>query len=380
MLTLCPVQTKVQAPRSEGEVAPSNPSEAACLGSGPSLSTSQINSQVTLDDKNLGVMQPTSETAEWKLEDIHGNCQTANDHTVPLLSVFPGQVCSPSLDIDQDWHSEHSLTMSVPSSNGKSTVATAPSLKDESGVNKTTADHSQDMSEMDDWLRNISLEQYAGAIKEYGYDSLEALDSALEADLEEMSNDPAVNMNKHHRRLLMDQWKLRTQTSLRGAGQPQSAKGEWIVEDYDQGWISESVSTDLNDSGKKCEHYAPEVENMPVADMVAPVDARTHPAPVDPAPKYRAPTDPALNKSEAQSRTSTGEGRMTAAFTATNTKVAGQRKPSGIPLTKAAAPRLTTPLRSTSGSVNRRGGRGVEAAPPSSASLRRMSANKTDKQ
>ena len=145
--------SKVQAPRSEDEVTPSNPSEAACLE--PSLSTSQINSQVALDAKNLGVMQPTSETAEWKLEDIDGNCQTANANTEPVLSVFPGQVCSPSLDTDQGLHSEHSLTMSVPSSNCKPTAATAPSLEDESGVNKTTASRSQDISEMDDCLRNI---------------------------------------------------------------------------------------------------------------------------------------------------------------------------------------------------------------------------------
>ena len=270
--------SNVQAPRSEGEATPSNPSEAACLE--PSLSTSQINSQVALDAKNLWVMQPTSETAEWKLEDIDGDCQTANANTEPFLSVFPGQVCSPSLDTDQGLHSEHSLTMSVPSSNCKPTAATAPSLEDESGVNKTTASRSQDISEMDDCLRSISL---------------------------------------------------------------------------------------------------PEVENVPAVDIVEPLDARTHPAPIDPASKHCAPTEPAPNKSEAQSRTSTGEDRMTAAFTATNTKDAGQRKPSGIPLTKAAGPRLTTPLRSTSGSVNRRGGRGVEAGAPSSASLRRVSANNTDK-
>jgi len=67
----------------------------------------------------------------------------------------------------------------------------------------------QDISTVEDWLNSISLQQYAGAIKEYGYDSLKALDAALQADLEEMTNDPAVDMKKPHRRLLIEQWQKR---------------------------------------------------------------------------------------------------------------------------------------------------------------------------
>ena len=47
---------------------------------------------------------------------------------------------------------------------------------------------------MEEWLRAISLQQYTDALKEYGYDSLEALDAALEADLEEMAADPTVGI------------------------------------------------------------------------------------------------------------------------------------------------------------------------------------------
>ena len=324
--------SKLQAPRSEGEPSPSNPSEAACLG--PCLSTSQINSQVALDVKNLGAMQLNSETAKMKLEDIDENCQTASANSELLLPVVPGQVCSSSLHIEQGWNSGHSLTMSAPLSNSKSTAASGPSLDDESGVDKTTAAHSQDISAMND----ISL----------------------------------------------------------GAQQIQSATGEWKIEDIEQGWQSENVNTKLYDSRKKCEQAVPEVEIVPAADVVVPVEestgqdrltasctaTNTKDAGQEAAQEVEnMPAADAVesvdtpNKSEAQSRTSTGQDRMTAAFTATNTKEAGQRKPSKTPLTKASAPRLTTPLRNTSESVNRRGGRDVEAGAPSSASLRRVAAN-----
>ena len=63
---------------------------------------------------------------------------------------------------------------------------------------------------IEDWLSRISLAHYTDAIKEYGYDSLEALDAALEADLEEMAADPDVGMKKPHRRLLIAEWKKRS--------------------------------------------------------------------------------------------------------------------------------------------------------------------------
>ena len=43
-------------------------------------------------------------------------------------------------------------------------------------------------------------------IKDYGYDSLTALDTVLEEHIEEMINDPAVDMKKPHRHLFMDRW------------------------------------------------------------------------------------------------------------------------------------------------------------------------------
>ena len=60
---------------------------------------------------------------------------------------------------------------------------------------------------IEDWLKSISLQQYAEAVGDYGYDSLLALDAASEEDLQEMME--AVDMKKPHRRLLMEQWKKR---------------------------------------------------------------------------------------------------------------------------------------------------------------------------
>ena len=44
----------------------------------------------------------------------------------------------------------------------------------------------QDINTIEDWLTSISLQDYTAAIKEYGYDSLDALDAALEGEIEEM--------------------------------------------------------------------------------------------------------------------------------------------------------------------------------------------------
>jgi len=67
----------------------------------------------------------------------------------------------------------------------------------------------QDISTVEDWLRSINLQRYTTVIKDYGYDSLAALDTALEEHIEEMINDPAVDMKKPHRHLFMDRWKKR---------------------------------------------------------------------------------------------------------------------------------------------------------------------------
>jgi hypothetical protein len=49
---------------------------------------------------------------------------------------------------------------------------------------------------IDDWLRSIALQDYAAAIKEYGYDALQALDAASEEQITEMTHDPDVAMKK----------------------------------------------------------------------------------------------------------------------------------------------------------------------------------------
>jgi len=65
----------------------------------------------------------------------------------------------------------------------------------------------KNVATIEDWLGSIQLQQYAAAIKDYGYDSLEALYEALEGEIEEMVNDPSINMKKPHRGLLMRKWK-----------------------------------------------------------------------------------------------------------------------------------------------------------------------------
>ena len=69
---------------------------------------------------------------------------------------------------------------------------------------------------IEDWLSSISLQQYTAGFKEYGYDSLDALDTALEDDLDMMMNDSAVDMKLPHRRLLIDKWRKRV--ASKGAG------------------------------------------------------------------------------------------------------------------------------------------------------------------
>ena len=44
------------------------------------------------------------------------------------------------------------------------------------------------------------------AIKEYGYDSFEALREATEDEIKEMVVDPDVNMKKPHQKLMLKAW------------------------------------------------------------------------------------------------------------------------------------------------------------------------------
>mmetsp|Transcript_42747 Transcript_42747/g.68631 ORF Transcript_42747/g.68631 Transcript_42747/m.68631 type:complete len:318 (+) Transcript_42747:261-1214(+) len=62
---------------------------------------------------------------------------------------------------------------------------------------------------IDDWLQQISLQAYVPTIKEYGYDSMYALDVASEENIKEMTEDPAVAMKKLHRVLIIKAWNIR---------------------------------------------------------------------------------------------------------------------------------------------------------------------------
>jgi len=62
-----------------------------------------------------------------------------------------------------------------------------------------------------DQAGSINLQRYTTVIKDYGYDSLTALDTVLEEHIEEMINDPAVDMKKPHRHLFMDRWEKQIQ-------------------------------------------------------------------------------------------------------------------------------------------------------------------------
>eukprot|EP01043_Picozoa_sp_COSAG02_P025990 COSAG02_NODE_1481_length_12389_cov_15.643857_17_plen_235_part_00 len=60
--------------------------------------------------------------------------------------------------------------------------------------------------DVDAWLEGAGLGKYADAIKEYGYDTIAALQFATEEDIVEMSEDSDVGMKKPHRRLLVGKW------------------------------------------------------------------------------------------------------------------------------------------------------------------------------
>ena len=66
-------------------------------------------------------------------------------------------------------------------------------------------------STIEEWLRCNALQDYAEAIKEYGYDSFQALDAASEEQITEMTQDPDVAMKKPHRHLFLREWKKRVQ-------------------------------------------------------------------------------------------------------------------------------------------------------------------------
>ena len=64
----------------------------------------------------------------------------------------------------------------------------------------------QSHPDVDSWLIAAKLEKYCVAIKEYGYDSFEALREATEDEIKEMTVDPDVNMKKPHQKLMLKAW------------------------------------------------------------------------------------------------------------------------------------------------------------------------------
>jgi len=78
------------------------------------------------------------------------------------------------------------------------------------------AEHPQDdISTIEGWLGNIALQHYTAAIKEYGYDSFQALDAASEEQITEMTQDPDVALKKLYRYLFMLEWNERQRSSCR---------------------------------------------------------------------------------------------------------------------------------------------------------------------
>eukprot|EP01047_Picozoa_sp_COSAG01_P005699 COSAG01_NODE_198_length_22280_cov_21.529775_16_plen_166_part_00 len=67
--------------------------------------------------------------------------------------------------------------------------------------------------DIDSWLAAAKLEKYCAAIKEYGYDSFEALCEATEDEIKDMMADPDVNMKKPHQKLMLKAWQELTRDS-----------------------------------------------------------------------------------------------------------------------------------------------------------------------
>eukprot|EP01045_Picozoa_sp_COSAG04_P003669 COSAG04_NODE_151_length_22485_cov_15.968552_11_plen_531_part_00 len=72
---------------------------------------------------------------------------------------------------------------------------------------------------LDAWLVQIKLQRYASAIKEAGYDELDFLKDASEADVKEMTVD--IKMKKPHANSFLSKWK----ELISGAGPPPPAAG-----------------------------------------------------------------------------------------------------------------------------------------------------------
>jgi hypothetical protein len=78
---------------------------------------------------------------------------------------------------------------------------------------------------IDEWLESIALAEYASQIKDYGCDSLQALEDASEQDIKDMTEDADIGMKKLHRSLFMESpscfqrgwgWQSRSEDDGRG--------------------------------------------------------------------------------------------------------------------------------------------------------------------
>ena len=65
------------------------------------------------------------------------------------------------------------------------------------------------ISSIDEWLQSIGLQVYASKIKDYGCDSLRALDVTSEQDMKDMTQDLEIGMKKLHRINFMKAWNQR---------------------------------------------------------------------------------------------------------------------------------------------------------------------------
>ena len=61
--------------------------------------------------------------------------------------------------------------------------------------------------DVDAWLVAAKLSKYTEAIKDYGYDSIEALCVASEDEIREMTEDADIGMKKPHRKLMLMKWR-----------------------------------------------------------------------------------------------------------------------------------------------------------------------------
>jgi hypothetical protein len=75
--------------------------------------------------------------------------------------------------------------------------------------------------ELDAWLVQAGLGRYGPQVKEYGYDSFNALRAATEAQIVEMTEDPDIGMKKPHRQLFLTQWQALSVAAVGSQPEPE---------------------------------------------------------------------------------------------------------------------------------------------------------------